>query len=366
MSQQSRVRFRDLSVDTDERVDMHAVLESIMQRGELIMGRAVEDFEATFARATARQHCVGVSNGTAALYLSLRALGVGPGDEVVTSPMSWVATGNAVLALGGTLVFADVSDDFNMQPELVEACLSERTKVVLPVHFYGRMARMDQIIEVARRHAIPVLEDAAQAFGASLHGRPAGSYGDAAAFSLNPMKPLAALGEAGAIVTNDLAISEKIRSLRYLGTQDRETCVDPSLNFKIDTLQAAFLSHRMKRVSHIIESRNRIAEAYSERLRDVVTVPPPVLDGVSAYFDYTIVCQDRDRLEQALLAEGIEVKVRHRLLLTQQPGYPKTAGPPVPNAERLAAGILSLPIHEKLTADDVTIVVDAVRRFYGA
>ncbi|MDO8307711.1 MAG: DegT/DnrJ/EryC1/StrS family aminotransferase [Actinomycetota bacterium] len=366
MGQVPLVRFRDLSIPDDERLELLEAIDQLMRRGTFILGADVEAFEQEFARQCRRAECVGISNGTGGLYLALRALGVGPGDEVVTSAMSWVATANAIIALGATPVFADVADDFNIDPASVERVITSRTKAILPVHYYGKMARMHELMAIAARHGLKVVEDASQAFGADLAGRPAGAFGDAAAFSLNPMKPLAALGEAGAVVLDDPEVADHIRSMRYLGTINRETCVDPSLNFKIDTIQAVILLSRMKRAEQVVAYRNHIARLYCEGLDGVVNVPLPPSDGTCAYFDYTIVCQDRDRLEQALLAEGIEVKVRHRLLLTQQPGYPKTAGPPVPNAERLVAGILSLPIHEKLTADDVMIVVDAVRRFYGA
>ncbi len=359
------VRFRDLSLSEVERTHLLGLIDSLMREGDLILGDPVEQFEAEFSRRCRQSHAIGLSDGTAAVYLSLRALGVGPGDEVITTPMSWLATGNAILALGAMPVFADVTDDFNVDPAAVEAAVTSRTKAVLPVHFYGRMARMDEIVAIAERHSLVVIEDASQAFGADLDGDPAGSFGDAAAFSLNPMKPLAALGEAGAVVTPHFEVAERIRSLRYLGTINRETCVDPSLNFKIDTLQAVILQYRMEQVDRIVAARNRVAQRYRQALDDVVNVPPPDDRGTNAYFDYTIVCEDRDRLEAALLAEGIEVKVRHRLLLTQQPGYPDVIGS-VPRAEKLVQGILSLPIHEKLTDDEIDIVVEGIRRFYGA
>ena len=359
------VRFRDLSLSETERREIIQELDFLMQRGQFILGEDVELFERDLAHRCQSGYAVGVSNGTGAVFLALKAFGVGAGDEVITSPMSWIATGNAILALGATPVFADVADDCNVDPRAIEAAISSRTAALLPVHVYGRMARMDEIGEIARRHSLLVVEDAAQAFGAKFDGRPAGSFGDAGAFSLNPMKPLAALGEAGAVVTSDGKIAERVKSLRYLGTINRETCINPTLNFKIDTMQALILRLRLRQVDHIIATRNRIAHQYSAGLADVVRVPPSDERSVNAYFDYTIVCEDRDRLEATLIADGIEVKVRHRLLLTQQPGYPAVIGS-VPTAEGLVQGILSLPIHEKLTDDEVALVIERIRRFYGA
>lgn len=366
MIKQPAIRFRDLSVPDDERLELLDAIDGVMRRGQFILGRDVEEFEKEFARRCGRRHCVGVSNGTGALYLALRAVGVGPGDEVVTSPMSWVATGNAIIALGATPVFADVCDDYNLDPSATERAITHRTKAILPVHFYGRLADMDSFVSLGRRMEVAVVEDAAQAFGADIAGRPAGSFGDVAAFSLNPMKPLAALGEAGAVVTDRVDLAARIASLRYLGTVDRETCVDPSLNFKIDTLQAVILQHRMKRAAEVVAHRNRLAALYSAGLRDFVVVPEAPTNGTCAFFDYTILCDQRDALENALLNEGIEVKVRHRLLLTQQPGYNRIVRNQIPNAERLVLGILSLPLHEAIGEDEVGIVVEAVRRFYGA
>jgi len=337
-----------------------------MRVGQFILGEDVERFEREFASQCRRDYCVGVSNGTAALYLALRAFGVGPGDEVITSAMSWVATGNAITALGATPVFVDVRDDYNIDPDCVEKAFSTRTRAIVPVHFYGRISRMAQICEVAVKNSVPVIEDAAQAFGAYAGDQPAGSFGDAAAFSLNPMKPLAALGEAGAVVTGRQDIAEKISSLRYLGTVDRETCVDPSLNFKIDTLQAVVLLHRMKRVAQSVAHRNHIARMYSAGLRELVTVPEVATDGTNTFFDYTIFTEDRDQLEAHLLSRGIEVKVKHRLLLTEQPGYGQVASDSVPNAKRLVKGILSLPIHENMNDSQVELVVDEIRRFFQA
>jgi dTDP-4-amino-4,6-dideoxygalactose transaminase len=358
------VRFRDLSVGDAERRELLSSIDRVMRVGQFILGEDVEQFEREFARRCHQDYCVGVSNGTAALYLALRAFGVGPGDEVITSAMSWVATGNAITALGAAPVFVDVRNDYNIDPSAIESAFTSKTRAVVPVHFYGRISSMARICEFAAKTSVPVVEDAAQAFGALVGDQPAGSFGDAAAFSLNPMKPLAALGEAGAIVTRRHDIAEKIRSLRYLGTVDRETCVDPSLNFKIDTLQAVVLLERMKRVEQSIAHRNRIAETYSAGLEDLVTVPEAPSGGRSAFFDYTIFTESRDSLEAFLLSRGIEVKVRHRLLLTQQPGYVQGETFDTPNARRLVNGILSLPIHEAMEEEQVELVVSEIRRFF--
>jgi dTDP-4-amino-4,6-dideoxygalactose transaminase len=281
--------------------------------------------------------------------------------------MSWVATTNAIVALGATPVFADVQADYTLDPDSIRAALSERTKAIVPVHFYGLMAPMPDIMELATDRGIPVVEDAAQAHGADIEGRPAGSFGDLAAFSLNPMKPLAALGEAGVVVTDRPDWAERLRSLRNLGTVHPETCVEPSLNHKIDALQAVVLRTRMKRTSGMVAARNDVARRYSEALAAVVSTPRVPEGATSAFFDYTIHCSDRDRLEEHLLRGGIEVKVRHRMLLPDQPAYEglfRCSPAGVPMARQLVGGILSLPIHEALTPGQVDSVIEAVLGFY--
>lgn len=357
------VRFRNLSIPLSERKTILKEIDKLMESGELILGDSVLSFEKEFADFCQRKFTVGVSNGTAALYLALRAHGIGAGDEVITTPMSWVATSNAILALGAHPVFCDIGEDFNIRADQMKRLLSPKTKAIVPVHYFGRISSMPEIMDFANENSLVVVEDAAQSAGASYKSLKSGSFGDSAAFSLNPMKPLAALGEAGAIVTDNEEIYEKLLSLRYLGTINRETCIDPSLNYKIDSLQALILSIRLKDLPAKIQERNFIASFYSRNLPKEIITPQPPDDGISTFFDYTIRVANRDKLEEFMLRKGIEVRVKHRLLIPDHPGYVKFANANIPNARKIVSEMLSLPIYAGMSESDQTKVIEIIHEF---
>jgi dTDP-4-amino-4,6-dideoxygalactose transaminase len=361
------VRFRDLRVDDPVRkAELLDAVDRVLTHGRLLMGGEVETFERAVAEYCGTSYCVGVSSGTDALYMALRAAGVGPSDEVITTPLSWIATLNAIHLCGATAVFVDVRDDLNIDPALIEGAITPRTKAVVPVHFTGRVCDMDAIIDVAGRHGLTVVEDAAQAFGAHVGGRPAGSFGHVNAFSLNPMKVLAGYGEAGAVTTNDGEVYEALLALRYLGTVNKEVCYYPSLNFKIDTLQAAMLLVSLKYVENAIKSRLRVAAYYEGALSGVVRTPvvPRGAGRRDVFFDFTVRADRRDGLQQYLTRCGVETKVKHPILMPDQPAYAHLPRGSIPVADRLVSKILCLPIHEKLTDDELAYIVSCVKDFY--
>lgn len=362
-----KVRYRDLAVDDpDLRQRLLAAIDEVLRDGRLLMGPAVERWERLIAEYCGARFCVGVSSGTDAIYLALRVSGVGHGDEVIVPAMSWVATLNAVVTTGATPIFVDIGDDLNIDVDKIESAITERTRVLLPVHYTGRLCDMEAIRAIASRHNLTVVEDAAQAFGAAdEHGR-AGGLGHAAAFSLNPMKVFPGYGEVGAVLVNDEVADERLRALRYLGTVNKEICVEPALNFKMDTIQAAMMLVSFEKLDPALDRRLEIAARYDEGLRDVVGCPLPpasLTDRKSVFFDYTITTPDRAGMRAFLEDQGIEAKVRHPLLLPHHPAYKRYDRGGLPNAERLVKEIISLPIHEKLTEDQVDYVIDAVRSF---
>jgi dTDP-4-amino-4,6-dideoxygalactose transaminase len=367
--QNPMVRYRDLSVqDPAMRARLLAVVDELLRDGRLLMGPAVEQWEEMVAGYCGARHCVGVSSGTDALFLALRAFDIGEGDEVIVPAMTWVATVNAVVAAGATPVFADIGDDLNIAVADIEAAISARTRAILPVHYTGRLCDMAAIKRIAARHGLVVIEDASQAFGAANRDGRAGGFGDAAAFSLNPMKVFPGFGEVGALLVNDAARCERIKALRYLGTVNKEVCVEPSLNYKIDTLQAAMMLVSFETVDPAIDRRLEIARRYWEQLDGLIGCPEPpraAADRRSVFFDYTVTASRRSELRRFLEQQGIEVKVRHPLLMSQQPAHRRYHTRPLPNAERLVQGILSLPIHEKLTDSQVDYVIGQVKAFYG-
>lgn len=364
-----RVRFRDLAVSDDAL--RHRLLEAVdrvLREGKLLMGPDVEALERRVADYCGTRHCVGVSSGTDAVFLALTGLGIGPGDEVITTPMSWIATLNAITIAGAAPVFVDVAADLNIDPDQIEAAITPRTKAILPVHYTGRLCDMERIRAIAAAHGLLVIEDAAQAFGAESPLGRAGGLGDAGAISLNPMKILPSYGEVGVVLVNDAAIDRRLRSLRYLGTVDKEVCVEPALNFKIDTLQAAMMLVGFDLVDANIQRRLAIARRYHDGLSGLVVCPEPPRspsDRRCVFFDYTIRTPHRSALLQWLEGRGVEVKIRHPILMPDQPCYRHLPRPELPVASRLVQEILSLPIHEKLTDGQIDYVIEAVADFFA-
>jgi dTDP-4-amino-4,6-dideoxygalactose transaminase len=359
------VSFLDLRVqDPAERRELLEAMDTVLTHGRIVLGPEVAQLEAEIARRCDRRFAIGVNSGTDALLLALRCLDLKPGDEVITTSLSWLATASAIRLAGGTPVFADIRDDLNIDPDSVARLISPRTKALLPVHYTGKVCRMDELNRVAQTHAITVIEDAAQAFGASLAGRPAGSFGTLGCFSMNPMKVLSALGEAGMVVTDREDLARRLECLRYHGTVNRERCVELSWNGRLDTLQAAFLLRRLQRFDALIARRREVASWYGDLLAGVVDLPVESPGGRDVYYTYQIRADRRDELKAHLESCGIETKIQHPLLMPEQPVHAGARGEWT-RAARLRDRILCLPAHEKLERTHVEHVGDCVRGFYG-
>ena len=360
-----KVPFLDLSITSEEeRSELLDAVETVMKHGRLVLGPEVEEFESRFAEYCGRKFAVGVSSGTDALYLGLRSLGIGSGDEVITPSLSWIATANAISLTGATPVFADIDDDQNISPESVQRLISDKTKALLPVHFNGKICQIDKIAEIAREHDLLTIEDAAQSFSARYDNALAGSFGDIACFSLNPMKIFAAIGEAGVIVTDDPDVQKRLISLRYAGTIDREVCVEPGLNSRLDTIQAAMLLKRFNKVENIVERRREVAGSYSSLLRELVVTPEDSVGERHVYYTYTIRCDNRDELKKHLESKGIEVKIRHPILMPLQPAYKGKSLAEFSNAEKIVGEILSLPASEVVSNEEIEYVASSIIEFY--
>lgn len=360
-----RVPFLDLRITDDkERQELLEAMNIVFQHGRIVLGPEVNELEGMIASRCCRKYAVGVNSGTDALFLGLKSLGIGPGDEVITTALSWIATANSIALTGATPVFADIGDDLNIDPDSIRRLITPHTKAVMPVHYTGKICRMPKLMKIAKEHNLFIIEDAAQAFDARYDGRRAGSFGDIACFSMNPMKVLAACGEAGMILTDREDIYNKLLALRYNGTVNREVCIDVSLNGRIDTLQAAILLKRLKYVEQIIQKRREIASWYSEQLVGIVEFPKETEGEFDVYYTYTIRADKRDELKQYLEDNGIETKIQHPYLMPQQPAYRDKARGEYQNALRLVKHILCIPIHEKLIRDDVDYVVSRIFNFY--
>jgi dTDP-4-amino-4,6-dideoxygalactose transaminase len=362
-----RIPFLDLSVqDKSERDAILAAIETVLSHGRLILGPEVQDLERRLAAFCGRRYGIGVGSGTDALNLGLKALGVGAGDEIITTPLSWIATTSAILANGATPVFADVDETLNIDPATIEALITTRTKAILPVHFTGRLARMPEIGEIAEKHRLLVIEDGSQAFGATLDNRPCGSFGDLACISLGPMKLLGALGDAGIVLTDNEHVAERLLSLRHSGVIDRDTCVEVSHNCRLDTIHAAVLLQRLSHYRTAIARRREIACRYSRALAGIVDTPPVLPGYGDVFYTYTIRTPHRDALRQHLAEAGIETRVHHPILMNDQPAFQGKVRGQSPKAAMLVGEILSIPVHEKLSEDEQGLVIATIKEFFEA
>lgn len=361
-----KVPFLDLRIIDDKlRQDILTAIEKVLLHGPVVLGPEVYELEKRVADYCSRKYAVGVGSGTDALFLGLKALGIGPGDEVITTPLSWIATANAIVLTGATPVFADISDDLNIDPDSIEELITERTKAILPVHFTGKICRMDEIMKIADQYGLMVIEDAAQAFGALYHGRRAGSFGVIACFSMNPMKIFGACGDAGMILTDDENIYNKLKALRHNGMVDRTKCIEISLNGRMDTLQAVILLEKLNYLDDIIYKRRERANWYREMLYDVVILPEEKKDEFDIYYTYTIKTTFRDELMHFLNVHGIETQIQHKCLIPLQPAYRTCAKGSFENAKGLVKQILSIPVNETLSKDDIYYVAGCIRKFFS-
>jgi dTDP-4-amino-4,6-dideoxygalactose transaminase len=338
----------------------------VLASGSFVLGPNVSAFEREVADHLGVSHAVGVACGTDALHLALRAVGVGVGDEVITTPFTFVATGEAIRYTGATPVFADIDPGtFTLDPRAVERAIGPRTRAVLPVHLYGHPADLDALRALCDAHGLRLIEDAAQAFGASLGGRRVGGIGDLGCFSFYPSKNLGAFGDGGMVVTNDGALAERVRLLRQHGHVGGYRHVEIGFNSRLDELQAAVLRVKRTRIDTWNERRNRIAISYHERLSSLPVSLPSVAPGADhVWHQYTIRTSRRDALRDALREQGVASVVYYPIPLHRQPAFVEQGDVSLPEAEHAAAEVLSLPMHPHLTDADVDRVCDAVRRVF--
>jgi dTDP-3-amino-3,4,6-trideoxy-alpha-D-glucose transaminase len=348
--------------------ELLAVVERVARTGGFTGGVEVDAFEEELAAYCGTRHAVGLSSGTEALALALRALEIGPGDEVIVPANSFIATAEAVSLVGATPRFVDVDPDTALvTAELVEPAIGPRTRAVMPVHLYGRTVDLDPIMALARRAGIAVIEDACQAHGAWIGSRRAGSIGDAAAFSFYPAKNLGAWGDAGGLVTGDDTIADRVRLLRSHGERPRYNHLVPGTTARLDALQAAVLRVKLRRLDGWNDARRRVAAALSDALAGApVDVPAAVAAGGDHVFHQFVVgCDDRDGLRSHLEREGIGSGIHYPVAIHRSQAYASAGLGPgsLPAAERLAERICSLPLHPSLTGDEIARVADAVHGF---
>jgi dTDP-4-amino-4,6-dideoxygalactose transaminase len=353
----------------EEKEALRACFERVLSSGILIGGPEVEGFEAELAALCGAKHAVALNSGTDALRLAMVALGIGPGDEVITPANSFVASTSSILHVGARPVFADVLDDQNIDPQSVRKALTSRTKAIMAVHLTGRIADMESLQDIASERHLLLIEDAAQAIGSKRHGRPSGSLGDIGCFSMHPLKNLNAAGDAGAVVTQDAAIAERLRRLRNHGLEGRDVVREFGWVSRMDPLQASLLRFRMAGLADIVARRRRNAELYRQHLDARHVYVPPCLSGeFNTFHTFVIQVDRRDELRGHLAANGIEALIHYPVPIHLQPAAAHLGCKrgSLPAVERQAQRILSLPIHQHLKEEDLIRIAQTINGFYSA
>ena len=346
--------------------EIDSAITGVLESAQFIQGDAVRSFEAEFAQFCGVEHAIGVASGTAALHIGLRACGIGPGDEIITTPFTFIATVEAIAWTGATPVLVDIDPvTYNIDPAQVETAITERTRAVIPVHLYGHPADMGPLMEVAETRRIKIIEDAAQAHGAEYQGRRAGSMGIDGCFSFYPAKNLGAYGDGGMITTDDPEVAERVRRLRDHGREEKYTHIELGLGERLDTLQAAILRVKLRHLEEWTEKRRRAAAVYNSLLSELgIGLPQEMSYARHVYHLYVVRVPSRDSVLELLGREGIGAGVHYPIPIHLQPGY-RYLGygeGSLPNAERAAEEVLSLPMYPELTEEQAQSVATVLKK----
>lgn len=349
-----------------EKSDYLATFEKVLLSGRYILGPELEALEQEFAQYCQSAYGIGVASGTDALLLVLRSLHLQASDEVITAPNSYIASASAIALAGATPRFADICHCGNLSPEAFAVAITPNTKAVIAVHLTGRPAEMESIIRIAKERNIFVIEDAAQAIGASLHGQKVGSWGDAACFSFHPLKNLRAFGDGGIIVTRHKWLNVRLRQDRNQGLATREQCDYWGFNSRLDELQAAFLRIQLRKLNEQTEKRRKLAFRYNELLRPYVEVPDEGLGEYCVYQTYVIKTMHRDALKEYLIDKGVEVLIHYPIPIHLQPAakYLGYTQQDFPITMSHVSQILSLPLYPGMLESQQDYVIDQIMNFY--
>jgi dTDP-4-amino-4,6-dideoxygalactose transaminase len=341
----------------------------VLESGEFTLGPFVENFEKRFASFIGSKYCIATNNGTDALILSLRALGVGAGDEVITPCNSFYATSGAIVAVGATPVFTDVDDRYQIEVSEIESLITEKTKMILPVHWAGASPDMSRIKEIAEKHNLKIVEDACMAIGGKVSGKSPGSFSDIAAYSMHPLKSLNVAGDGGMVVTDDKNLYEWMRRYRNHGMSHRDIIDFWGANMRIQPLQAVVANYFLDHVNSYVKIRNENANHLDNLLSDLnplVKVPPRIEQNLETYSLYMLLVQHRDKLVEYLLSNGVEAKVHYPVPLHLQPAS-KNMGlnsRRLPIAEQQATELVTIPIHQYLNKTHIDLVSELIHKFY--
>ncbi|SEO54195.1 DegT/DnrJ/EryC1/StrS family aminotransferase [Aquisalimonas asiatica] len=361
----------DLKAQYDDlREELEQGFSEVLDNAQFILGPNVQALEEEVAAYLGASHAVSCGSGTDALHLALAALGVGPGDEVITTPFTFIATAEAICYVGATPVFVDIEGDtFNIDLNQVEAAIGPKTRAIMPVHLFGQPVNMPELMELADRHGLLVVEDCAQSFGAPIDGRMTGTFGAAGAYSFFPSKNLGGYGDGGLVATNDAATAEELRVLRNHGSRERYHHNIIGYNSRLDEIQAMILRAKMRRIDRYNACRRRVAQSYREQLSGVpgVTIPHDAGYGRHVYHQYTLLVHERDRIMAALRSANIGCAVYYPVPLHRQPVFRDAyADVSLPMAEKVSEYCMSLPIYPELSDRDIHRIAETVRHAVDA
>ncbi len=363
-----KVAFNDFKREYEAHsAAIKGAVERVLASGYFILGPEVKRFEEAFGKYIGSKHAIGVANGLEALQISLMALDIGPGDEVITTSLSAVATALAIRAVGATPVFADIDEYFHLDPAAIERKITSRTKAIIPVHLYGQPTDMKKILAIAKKHKLQVIEDCAQAHGAAYEGKKVGSFGCLGCFSFYPTKNLGGFGDGGAIVTDDAILAEKCRMIRNYGQKTRYEHEMYGINSRLDELQAAILSEKLKYLDIDNARRKEIAGIYRTKIGSIeeVTLPKTRAGTEHAYHLFVIEIERRDELQKYLKEKGVDALIHYPIPIHKQKCFSEYDKVKLPTTESKVGRILSLPIHPYLTDAEVEFVCAEIESFFS-
>ena len=352
----------------EEKKGLLKCINRVLKKGNLILTSELQNFENSICKYTGAKYCLGVNSGTDALIMSLWSSGISKGDEVITSPISFIASVSSIIHVGAKPVFVDVGDDLNINSDLIESAITKKTKAIMPVHWTGRICDMDKILKIAKKYNLIVIEDAAQSMGSYYKKKHAGTFGKISAFSTHPLKNLNALGDGGFIVTNDKRIYDKIKLYRNHGLSGRDQVEIIGVNSRLDSLNAEVLNFRLKRLNHIISRRQKNVNFYRKFLnnKNVKILRDKKIEK-NAHVMFITLCEKREKLQNYLKKFNIQSLIYYKTPLhlhkaTKFLGYKKKD---FPNAERITKKVLSFPHHQYLKKKEIMYVVDKINKFYN-
>ena len=344
------------------------IVHKVLSKGNLILTKEVQNFEKSVCKYTNTKYCLGLNSGTDALMMSLWSSGIKKGDEVITSPISFVATANAIVHVGAKPVFVDVGEDLNINPKLIENAITKKTKAIIPVHWTGRVCQMDEIMKIANKYGLIVIEDAAQATGAYYKKKHAGTFGKISAFSTHPLKNLNALGDGGFVITNDKRLYDKIKLYRSHGLEGRDDAKIIGVNSRLDSLNAEVLSFRLKKLKEIIKKRKRNINLYRKYIKtDKVKILDDGKNEINSYVMFITLSKKREKLQKYLKKYRIQSLLYYPtpLHMHKSMKFLKYGKGSLPKAEKIASEVISFPHHQHITEKQIKYVCSKINLFYG-